>query len=360
VVGRLLAAIGGALLVVWTLASALQTVVVPRATPIALTRIHFRTVRRLFDLVAVRSQVYETRDRVLALYAPASLVLLPGTWLALVMIGFAAIFWATGLDPLAEAVAVSGASVVTLGFERPSGTGRAVLSFVEAGIGLGLLSLIIAYLPSIYAAFHSREQLVAMLEIKAGSPPDPVGLLARYADIGSHDRIEELFDEWERWFVEVEESHSSQGSLPFFRSPTPDRSWITAAGCILDTAAIYSAAVEHPPSARPDLLIRTGYLCLRRLAVFYGISFDAAPAPTDPISITRDEFDDVCSRLGVVGVPITGDREQSWRAFAGWRVNYDTVLLTLAAMVEAPIAPWSSDRGPTVRPRPTLHPRRRA
>jgi hypothetical protein len=28
----------------------------------------------------------------------------------------------------------------------------------------------------------------------------------------------------------------------------------------------------------------------------------------------------------------------------GWRVNYDAVLVTLAGLVMAPYAPWSSDR----------------
>jgi hypothetical protein len=31
--------------------------------------------------------------------------------------------------------------------------------------------------------------------------------------------------------------------------------------------------------------------------------------------------------------------------FAGWRANYDDVLVSLATLVGAPYAPWSSDRG---------------
>jgi hypothetical protein len=41
---------------------------------------------------------------------------------------------------------------------------------------------------------------------------------------------------------------------------------------------------------------------------------------------------------------LIADRDAAWRDFAGWRVNYDTVLLALAAMTMAPYAPWSSDR----------------
>jgi hypothetical protein len=40
------------------------------------------------------------------------------------------------------------------------------------------------------------------------------------------------------------------------------------------------------------------------------------------------------------------DRDQCWRDFAGWRVNYDTALIGLAKLTMAPQAPWSSDRYP--------------
>lgn len=40
------------------------------------------------------------------------------------------------------------------------------------------------------------------------------------------------------------------------------------------------------------------------------------------------------------------DRDDAWKAFAGWRVNCDTVLLNLARFVEAPPALWISDRSP--------------
>jgi hypothetical protein len=48
-------------------------------------------------------------------------------------------------------------------------------------------------------------------------------------------------------------------------------------------------------------------------------------------------------------VKLKRDRDQAWRDFNGWRVNYDTVLLALAAITMAPPAPWSSDRMPAYR-----------
>jgi hypothetical protein len=43
-------------------------------------------------------------------------------------------------------------------------------------------------------------------------------------------------------------------------------------------------------------------------------------------------------------LPLVADRDQAWRDFNGWRVNYDRVLIALAGLVMAPPAPWSSDR----------------
>ena len=87
-----------------------------------------------------------------------------------------------------------------------------------------------------------------------------------------------------------------------------------------------------------------GYLSLRRIAHFFGIPYDADPEPDSPISIARDEFDEVCQKLEEVGVPLKADRDQAWRDFSGWRVNYDEVLVNLAGLTMAPYAEWSSDR----------------
>ncbi|MCB0955310.1 MAG: hypothetical protein KDB12_04040, partial [Ilumatobacter sp.] len=169
----------------------------------SLTRVHFRTLRWLFDLLARPSSTFERRDAVMAMYAPLGLVLLPGVWVVMVVLGFSAIFWGTGIDPLSEALVTSGSSLLTLGFVRPEGTGRVVLAFVEAGLGLGVVSLMISYLPTIYGAFRSREALVGMLESRAGLPPSPAELLIRYQRIQMLDQIDEdLFRPWELWFVD--------------------------------------------------------------------------------------------------------------------------------------------------------------
>jgi hypothetical protein len=222
------------------------------------------------------------------------------------------------------------------------------MSFVEAGIGLGLVSLMISYLPTIYGAFSRREALVGLLEVRAGLPPSPTELLVRFARIGWLDRLDDdVFERWEEWFMDIEESHTSQPSLVFFRSPHPQRSWITAAGCVLDTAAIAASTLDRPHNAQTDLLLRTGFFSLRRIADYFGMAYDPDPPTDGLISVTRAEFDQLCHDLQAMDVPLKADLDQAWRDYAGWRVNYDSVLIQLCGLVMAPPAKWSSDRVPS-------------
>ena len=336
----------GAAVVGATVGSAVRTVVLPRGIPAKLASAVFIGVRAVFNLRLRRVDSYERRDRAMALYAPLSLLLLAVAWLAIILAGYTAMLWALGAHPVREAFTMSGSSLFTLGFDRPPDLPKVALSFTEATLGLSMLALLITYLPSLYGAFSKREAMVTLLEVRASSPPSGVELILRYHRIHGLDELEGLWTSWENWFVELEETHTSLPSLVFFRSPQPDHSWVTAAGAVLDGAALaQSCFPERSPQAQ--LCLRAGYVALRRVADFFAIPYAANPAPDDPITIARDEFDAAYDRLAADGVPLVEDREQAWRDFNGWRVNYDTVLVTLAQLVMAPYAPWSSDRSAT-------------
>ncbi len=327
-----------------TLLSAIETFVLPRSANDPLTRLVFLIVYRLFDLRTKRARSYEERDRVMALYAPIALLALPPVWLILVMLGFSGMFWAVGDYTPAEAMAASGSSLLTLGFIHLDSLAAAALAVSEATLGLILVALLIAYLPTMYAAFSRREAMVNMLEVRAGSPPWAVQMIERFYRLHGLEHLTDQWGEWERWFVDIEESHTSLAALVFFRSPQAHHSWVTAAGAVLDAAALTASTLDLPRDVQAELTLRAGYLALRHIADFFRIAYIHDPKPSDPISISKFEYDDVYARLAKYGVPLKTDREQAWRDFAGWRVNYDTVLLALAALTMAPYAPWSSDR----------------
>ena len=235
---------------------------------------------------------------------------------------------------------------MTLGFVQVSGLTLTFIVFSEAAIGLILVALLISYLPAMYGAFSKRETLVSMLEVRAGAPPTAIEMLARYHRLNRLQLLSEMWVIWEGWFSELEETHTSLAALSFFRSPRPHRSWITAAGAVLDTAALAASTLDIPHDVQADICIRAGFVALRHIADYFNIPHDPDPKPSDPISISRQEYDDMCAELETAGIALKQDRDQSWRDFSGWRVNYDTVLLALAALVMAPYAPWSSDRSP--------------
>src|SRR5438067_1835020 len=83
----------------------------------------------------------------------------------------------------------------------------------EAGVGIGLLALLITYLPSIYASFSRRENAVALLETRAGAPPWGPTMIIRYQRIGWRGGFAPVWRDWEVWFADIEESHTSMPAL---------------------------------------------------------------------------------------------------------------------------------------------------
>lgn len=362
---RVLASVVGVVIVVSTLLTAVRTLVVPRAESVGLTRWVFSVLRKVFDGLAWLRSDPRWVDRVMSLYAPVGLLSLPLVWLTLIFVGFALLFWASG-EPLLNAFDVSGSSLLTLGFTKPgSGLGIA-LAFVGAALVMAIVVLLlVTYLPTLNAAFAEREKQVVMLEARAGAPATGVEFIERMWRIRGLDHLDPVWEAWEEWFAQVQASHTSLPALAFFRSQRPDQSWVTSAGAVLDAAALFVSCVDHrelfrrgngveevPPGPirepNAELCIRAGYLCLRDIAAYFRVAFDPDPRPDDPVAVTREEFDDAWTRMAAVGVPLRGDPDDAWRAFAGWRVNYETTLLGMANLVVAPEAPWNADRSPVL------------
>ncbi len=358
---HVVSAVAGVVLVAAVLASALETVVLPHQGFTRITQMVFAVVHRL---MVHRWGFPAIRRRQERLFGPAALVSLPLVWMVSVTIGFALIFWGLSVGSVSAAVKASGSSLFTLGFSEPTRTGLVWLTFVEATIGLGLVALLISYLPTIYTGYNQREKGVNVLRPFAGSPPSGVQLLShlhRVNSLGTPSVWTRAVD----WLVDLEMSHGSFPALCYFPMQDETRSWVASAGALLDAAALLVSArgVFDDESKGAVLALVYGPGALRHIARSAGIALAPSPpfaelltgAPADrpPISVTRAEYEGCLQELtqaGVVSVP--ADDEAAWARFAAVRASYDAAVCSLAGLTGAPRAPLTTDRPATVgRPR---------
>lgn len=347
---RFVIGIGGAAIVFFVVVQAIRTFVVPRPAALRLNWIVFIAMRRAFNAgvrLSGAAADRRRRDGIMANWAPLSLVTLPVVWLVLAMTGYAAIFWAVEQHGVRSAVEISGSSLLTLGFAAPGGFGADLIAFSEAVVGVALLALVITYLPTIYSAYSRRELVVAMLDGRAGSPPSPIQLVLRYHQYGGLARLDEKWDEWERWVVDIGQSHLTHASLPFFRSATSESSWLTAAAALLDAANLRLSAIALPTGGNADaaMYLTGATRTVRDIASLFKIGVD----PVGMEALTSTEFNASLDELEAAGVPLDGDRVAIWDRFRARRAHYEPAVLGLAALLEAAPAQWSSDRSPPFR-----------
>ncbi len=337
--------VAGAALVLGTLASVVATLVVPRGLRSRLASVVIMLVYGLFHAVAARRRSYEDRDRVLSLAGPSILLALIVAWVTLLYLGFALMLWPyISGQSFPGALRVAGSSMFTLGFAVQDGVAPTALIFLSAGVGLIVVALQIAYLPTLYSAFNRRETLVTMLESRGGVPSWGPEILSRHALIDNVSSLADLYARWEEWAADLAESHTTYQSLIYFRSPHPLRSWITGLLSVLDAAALHLSLdpLTAPAEARP--FMRMGYMALREMARVMDIPYNEDPRPEDPVILSRDEFDVALQQLAKVGWRAEREPDEAWVHFRGWRVTYESIAYAIAERLDAPPALWSGAR----------------
>ncbi|HWG13791.1 MAG TPA: hypothetical protein VG268_11020 [Streptosporangiaceae bacterium] len=365
--GRVIAAVAGGMLVVIVWTSVIGALVVSRPVDSRLTRLADRCVNGLFHMAvrhihafrrrngglsreAAALADFRRRDRLRSVQAAAILLGQLVAWLGAAYLGFSLLLWPFEARGAAAAFIAAGSSLFTLGFDVPPGTAPSVVVFLAAATGLVVLTLQIAYLPTLYAAFNRRETDVALLNARAGVPSWGPELLARThyglgSGVSTIDTMPNLYAQWERWAADVAESHTTYLPLVRFRSPRPFSSWVTALLAVLDSAALFlSLSPENAPVVPARLCLRSGFDCFRRIGQAMGFDLPDEADPEAGITLTYEEFLEGVRRMKEVDFPLKRDPADAWPDFVGWRVNYEQAAYLVASAVDAVPAKWSGPR----------------
>jgi hypothetical protein len=337
---RVVALIVGILVLGSTAVSVFTALVVPRVTSSHAMRTVARVIGANARRILPHLPTYEVRDRLMAFVGPVAMIALFVLWLGAFVLGFGLVTcWSSG-DSLGSALEVAGSSVFTLGIATSPGSGSSAIEIIGAGVGLLVVALEIAYLPTLYNAFSTRETEVTLLATRAGTPAWGPEILARHYMLDSIGELPPLYADWERWAAAVSESHTNYPALIWFRSPVSSRSWLLGLVAVMDSAALYHAVSPSRAPRQARLCLAMGTNCLRSVAGALQISFERDPIPTAGTRLTKEEFADGFERLEGVHFPLERDLDESWRHFQGWRVNYESIVDALTKLIMPPPAPW--------------------
>jgi len=171
--------------------------------------------------------------------------------------------------------------------------------------------------------------------------------------LGRFDQLEEVWDAWEDWFVEVSESHTTFPQLVFFRSPHPENHWVLSAEAVLDGAALMMTACDVPRQSRAELCVEAGVLSLVAVTDFLGVPH-RPPEDDAEIALRPQLFDDALRELAENGVPLRDDHDAAWREFRQVRARYEPLIAVMGRMTDAPRSEWSSWSNSTPRHSPPL------
>lgn len=337
---------------------AFQTIILPRRPTgrVRITSFFVGATWRPLRAVAGRVKSAKTREQLYSIYGPLSLLMLLGLWAVLLILGFAMFFYSLGspyTDALEHATRlgrfttdlyVSGTTLFTLGLGDvvPRTLPVRALIVLESGVGLGLVALVIGYLPVLYQAFSRREVSVALLDARGGSPPTATELLRRHAFDGGQEAMVALLEEWERWSAEILESHISYPILCYYRSQHDNQSWLSAMVSILDACALLISIVEGKPARQAQLtfaIARHALIDLGHVFHLEEATRTRAAAAECMDRLPPAEFKRLCEVLGELSLKMCGDSEGGKRLQA-LRELYEPQAWVLSEYLRMPMPTW--------------------
>jgi Ion channel len=364
---RIAALIAGLVFCLGAMLDAFQTIILPRRPTgrLRITRLFFLATWPPWSALARLNKNDKIREQMLSVYGPLSLILLLVVWAMLLVSGYALLYFALGspfADPIVSETAgafrrfrmdlyVSGTTLFTLGLGDvlPRSLSARALVVLESATGLGLVALVIGYVPVLYTGFSRREVSVALLDGRAGSPPASAELLRRHSFDGGQEALTVLLVEWERWAAEVLESHVSYPILCYYRSQHDNQSWLAALTAVLDACALLISVAPSGAARQAQLTFAMGRHVLVDLGHVFHLEKRAAAwqeepgiCRTAPARLPPERFDVLCGWMTKAGIVLCGDPQSPARLHA-LRALYEPHAAALGSYLELTLPAWVPD-----------------
>jgi hypothetical protein len=342
-----LAFFSGMVLGIVMLVDAFEAIILPRRVTrkIRLARIFYRSTWRIWRTVAGSIADRKSRESVLGVYGPISLLVLIAVWALGLVTAFAlmqfgagsAIAVQTGSAGFRTDFYLSATTFFTLGLGDvlPRSHLARELLITEAGLGYGFLAVIVGYLPFIYGSFSKREVNISLLDARAGTPPTAGELLRRYSYPEGAEALRALLAEWEIWCAELMESHLSYPVLAYFRSQHDNQSWIGSLTAILDSCALVKTGIEGACERQADLT----FAIARHAVVDLSQVFGTTPRTPGTERLTESDLRQIRDTLAAHGMNLR-DGEEADRRLLELRRMYEPYVYALASYLSQPLPPW--------------------
>ncbi len=258
--------------------------------------------------MAKRIEDEDDRESFLSIYGPLSLLMLLVFWAGMQVVGWGLVWWGMRngiptLESLLESVYYSGVAFFTIGFGDvvPIASAPRILVVVEGFFGVATMALLIGFLPTLFAAYSTREELVSTLDDLTGDRVTPLGMLDAYTRDGDARELYSQFERWEEWTASVLESHSSYPMLMMFRSKQSGQSWIAAMVIVTETAALCISIIDEPPDARALRLCRRTAQTVVRLRG--ALIEEGVTVETEPLGLPEERLQAIYDKFGELGFP---------------------------------------------------------
>jgi hypothetical protein len=331
--------VAGVALIGLVLLDAFESVVLPRRVThrFRFARAYYRSAWQLWRVMTDRAPAGRTRQALLGVFGPLSLLGLFAAWAVGLIVGFGLLQTAVAPDDrgLWTSLYLSGTTFSTLGYGdvTPTGALGRLLAVCEALLGLGFLAVVVGYLPVFYQAFSSRELTISLLDARAGSPPSGGTLLLRLPPCDGKALVNFL-EETERWAAEVLESHLSYPVLSYYRSQHDNQSWLGALVCTLDAAALTLTVADGADRQQARLT----FAAARHAIVDMSLVLHQPPTAPPHDRLPPERRTELLTRLRAVGWKVQDDAP-ALAKLAELRGLYEPYAQTLADYLRIDLPP---------------------